>query len=319
MIKLPAFIFVLVLSACAASKDKSPLVVKTLLPKELKEISGIAADGADIWAITDKPRAEIYRLDQSGKLKQKITITNIEATDVEAVTADRDYIYIGDVGDNTGDRVERRIIKVAKANINSGKATGEVINFTFPGEGEVTKKKENNFDCESIISFRDSLYVFTKDREDKETSLYTIPKVPGQYSARFISSFDAKGLITDAAINPANNELALIGYHKGHRYPFILTFNNFISNDFFSGKHERVNLADQPWDWQLEGITYGNNNTLYFACEGTKQVDATFYGIKRNDLDKIEKRKKENSNTEANEPIGLTKKGHLKMQYNQKF
>lgn len=313
MIKFLTFSFIFFLCACSASTDKSPLVVKTLLPKELKEISGITANGVDIWAITDKPRAEIFRLDRSGNLKGKITITNAEATDVEAVAADDHYIYIGDVGDNTGDRIERRIIKVAKANIQT-KATGDIISFTFPNEGQIEKKKQNNFDCESLISYKDSLYVFTKDREDKETSLYTIPKTPGNYTARFISSFNAKGLITDAAINPANDELALIGYHKGHRYPFILLFNKFTGNDFFSGKHEKINLADKPWDWQLEGITYGNDNRLYFTCEGTKQVAATFYGIKRNDLHKIEKRKKENSSkTQADEQIGLTKKGHLKM------
>lgn len=142
-----------------------------------------------------------------------------------------------------------------------------------------------------MISYKDSLYIFTKDREDKETRLFVLPKSPGKYTARFINSFNSEGLITDAAINSANNELALIGYHKGHRFPFIILFNDFRGNDFFSGSHKKINLADKPWDWQLEAITYGNN-MIYFACEGTKQVAATFYGIKREDLLKIDKRKK---------------------------
>ncbi|WP_018612720.1 hypothetical protein [Segetibacter koreensis] len=308
---IPVFLF-----ACSAAEQKSALVVKTVLPKELKEISGITASDSDIWAITDKPHATIYRLDLSGKLKEQVEITNAEATDVEAVASDPNYIYIADVGDNAGDRTERKIIKVAKANIKQGsaaKVTGEIIEFTFTNEEEVEKKKQNNFDCESLLSYKDSLYVFTKDREDKETRLYVLPKAAGKYNARFINSFNSKGLITDAAINPANNEVALIGYHKGHKFPFILLFNKFTGNDFFSGSHKKINLADKPWDWQLEGITYGNDNMLYFSCEGTKQVAATFYGIKREDLHKIEKKKESNSQPEDNGEPELTKKGHLKM------
>lgn len=303
--------------ACSNAQQKSPLVVKTGLPKELKEISGITASGKDIWAITDKPHATVYRLDLSGNLKQQVEITNAEATDVEAVAADADYIYIGDVGDNTGTRMERKIIKVAKAAIKGekdAKVTGEVIEFAFAGGGQTESKKQNNFDCESLLSYKDSLYVFTKDRQDKETRLFVLPKTGGKHTARFIDSFDSKGLITDAAINPANNELALTGYHKGHKFPFILVFSNFSGNDFFSGDHKKIHLADKSWDWQLEGITYGNDNTVYFACEGTKQVAATFYGIKRENLNKLNKKKTEgNAETNDSDEPELTRKGHLKM------
>ena len=315
MIKFLLLVIPCFLLSCSATDKKSPLVVKTVLPKELKEISGISANGADIWAITDKPQAKIYRLDQSGNLKQQIEITNAEATDVEAVTSDAKFMYVGDLGDNTGDRVERKIIKVSKGDIKPGreaKVTGETIEFTFADAVQTEKKKQNNYDCESLLSYKDSLYVFTKDREDKETRLFVLPKTPGKYIARFIDSFNSKGLITDAAINPGNNEVALIGYHKGHRFPFILLFNKFNGNDFFSGSHEKINLANEPWDWQLEGITYGDNNTLYFSCEGTKQVEATFYGIKREDINKIEKKKNKDQEADDHGPE-LTKKGHLKM------
>lgn len=71
--------------------------------------------------------------------------------------------------------------------------------------------------------------------------------------------------------------------------------------------------ADKPWDWLLEGITYGNDNVLYFSCEGTKQVAATFYGIKREKPDKLDKKKENDGETDKNNAPELTKKGHLKM------
>jgi len=285
IILLPCFLF-----ACSASQEKSALVVKTTLPKELKEISGITADNDAIWAISDKPHATIYKLDLSGNIKEQVEITNQEVTDAEAITSDAEFIYLGDVGDNKGDRIERKIIKVAKANIKDSKVAGEVIEFSFEGKEDVEKKKQNNYDCESLLSYKDSLYVFTKDRKYKETRLFVLPKTAGKYTARFIDKFDSEGLITDAAVNLANNELALIGYHKGHKFPFIYFFNNFSDNNFFSGNNKKINLSDKPWDWQLEGLTYGNNNMIYFTCEGTKEVAATFYEIKRENVSKLDKK-----------------------------
>lgn len=319
MIKSASVIFVFFLFSCSSTEKKSPLVVKTILPQELKEISGITAAGQDIWAITDKPKSRVYKLDSTGKLKQTVTVTNVEANDIEAVTSDSGFVYIGDVGDNIGDRVERKIIKIALAGIPAGtevQVTGEAIDFTFPDEGAIENKKQNNFDCESLMSFGDSLYVFTKDRKDKETKLYVLPKTPGTYQARYISTFNSDGLITDAAMNAANTELALIGYHKGHLYPFIYLFSNFKGNDFFSGDNQKIELANKPWDWQLEGITFDKKDRVYFSCEGTKQVPATFYGIKRADILKLKKKKgkikTEDNDADDDEP-GLTKKGHLKM------
>src|SRR5205085_8408040 len=155
---------------------------------------------------------------------------------------------------------------------NEVQVTGETIEFTFPNEEVTDDKKQNNFDCESLMSFKDSLYIFTKDREDKETKLYVLPKTAGKYIARYISNFNSEGLVTDAAMNKQNNELALIGYHKGHLYPFIFLFSNFQGNNFFSGDYQKIELANKKWDWQLEGITYSNKNVVYFTCEGTKEV-----------------------------------------------
>jgi hypothetical protein len=304
------------LVACSGNSQHNVVSVKKVLAKELKEISGVVAVNQNIWAITDKPHARVFKLDTAGNLLQEVDIKNTEATDVEAVTADDKFVYIGDVGDNIGDRIKRKIIKVAKDSIPKGQkveARGDTITFTFPGEVEVENKKENNYDCESLLSYKDSLYLFTKDREDKETRLYAIPKTPGNYTARLIDSFDCKGLITDAAINPANNMVALIGYRKGHTYPFMIFFKNFQGDDFLSGEHNRIELADKEWDWQLEGITL-TNDMAYFSCEGTPEVPATFYGVRLDKIKELDKKeaKKHAKSGKKDKGAHMSLKGHLK-------
>ena len=280
--------------ACQGKSVKSDLDFKEELSKPLNEISGIASDGDDLWAITDKPKAVVYRVDLKGKVQQEITIKNAKASDVEAVTRDADFVYIGDVGDNEGNREERQIIKLAKSGIGKGKETevdAELITFRFSDETMVDKKKKNNYDCEALLSYGDSLYLFTKRRTDLQTELFSLPKTPGKYTARSVGVFNCNGLITDAAINANNNEVALTGYNKGHKYPFILLLKNFQGCNFFTGESERIELTDKPWDWQIESITYSASNQVYFACEETKEVKSTLYAIARNKLNKLNKKR----------------------------
>ena len=101
------FLLLFITIACKdKDQEKNPnLNVKQELPKELNEISGMAADGDFIWAITDKPKSQVFKIDKKGNLLQEINIKGVDATDVEAVTDDDQFIYIGDVGDNEGGQI----------------------------------------------------------------------------------------------------------------------------------------------------------------------------------------------------------------------
>jgi hypothetical protein len=271
------------------NSQETTFQAKNLLSKELGEISGIAKDGNFIWAIIDSKNASFYKLDESGKIIQTIHISNVKLKDVEAISIDKDYLYIADVGDNSGIRPDRTIIRIKKSTIPKSKVatvSGELIKFTFPDEGVVKNKKNNNYDCEAVLNYMDSIYVFTKRRDDLKSALYVIPKVPGTYSARFISVLKTKGLVTDAAIDERGNNLALIGYDEdNHTKAFIWLLSNFKGDDFFSGREERFRLTNQKMlDWQLESICYKDENSFYIACEKTKDVPNTLYVIKKTDL-----------------------------------
>jgi hypothetical protein len=282
--------FVLVLSLVVLTECKSQegFEFQKALPKELKEISGIAKDGNAIWAISDHGNSELFKLDLSGNIVQRIRVTNFTFQDVEAVTFDKNYLYIGDIGDNDGIRAKRSIVRVLKSSLGnkaSSEVEGQPIDFVFPDEGEVKKKKKNNFDCEAMLHYGDSLYVFSKRREDQQSELYAIPEVPGNYTANVISLFDTKGLVTDAAINEGQNEIALSGYDEGHVKPFIWIFSGYSGNDFFSGNHAHFKINNEKkLDWQIEGIAYKDANNFFLSCEKSKDVPNTLYLINRSKL-----------------------------------
>jgi hypothetical protein len=147
--------------------SENVFLVKKKLPKELKENSGIVADGGAIWAITDERVPYMYKLDQQGNLIQTVEISGVKMKDVEAITADADYIYVGDIGDNDGDREKRTIYKIRKSDIGSGKnvkVKAEEIEFKFKGFEEAKRKKHNEYDAEAMISMG-TYYTFLQNAE----------------------------------------------------------------------------------------------------------------------------------------------------------
>jgi hypothetical protein len=273
--------------SCNGIAQQQTFSLETKLPKPLKEVSGIMAVNNSIWAISDKPSPLVFKLNSKGKLVQEVILKDVAVSDVEAITSDGTHLYIGDIGDNNGDRLERKIIKVQLSSIaqsTTAEVEGQVINFSFAGDEIVDRKKKNNYDCEAMLYFKDSLYLFTKRRADDYAALFVLPNVPGQHQARLISRFKTDGLITDAAINPSGNEVALVGYQDGHKKPFVLLFSNFSGNNFFNGTMKRYQFKGDKKDWQMEGITYKNDTYLYLSCEQTKEVPATLYGMEKRKL-----------------------------------
>lgn len=268
------------------AQGSNEFTLEKQLPKELKEVSGVAKDGNALWAIADNSKNTMYKLDLTGNISKKIVINNVNFINAEAITSDHHYVYIGDVGDNNGTRPFRSIFRILKTDLDNNKnIRGEEIRFTFPDEGFIKKKKQNNFDCEAIMSYRDSIYLFSKRRDDGRTELYALPKLPGSYVARSIGKFKVKGLITDADVNPEGNEVAIIGYEEGHTRPFIYIFSNFKGDHFFSGNYKRYELAsNKKIDWQVESIAYADDNSFFLSCEKTADVPNTLYRINKSDL-----------------------------------
>ena len=251
------------------------------MPKKLKELSGISKDGNFLWAISDDPKADIFKLDLMGNIVQKLHLTNLTVTDVEDVTADAEYVYVADVGDNDGTRQERQIIKIKKSEISTGaevNVTGQAIRFTFPVQSAHTKKTNEN-DCESLFTYKESLYVLTKRRDDKQTELFKLTKNIGSQIPKAMSKFNSKGLITGAAINQQGTEVSLVGYQGGHKNPFICKLTSFKGDDFFSGNQQVYVLNKEDKDWQVESVTYTSDSTLLFGCEKTPDFGAAIYQI----------------------------------------
>jgi hypothetical protein len=140
-----------------------------------------------------------------------------------------------------------------------------------------------NFDAESIISYGDSLYIFTKNWGDNRCSIYPLPKTPGSYQLARIDSLDPQGLITGACFNSASNSITLVG-SSSWGSPFIVEIKAFYQNNFSGGLIYNYPIYPQI-AFQVESITPLNNYQYYITSE--KDLlgnDPTLYRLDTNPL-----------------------------------
>ncbi len=267
----------------------TPLMVglKCVLPKILKESSGLCYTNGNLWTFGDSGNPnEIFKIDSStGTILQTVEIENFPNVDWEDMTADSSYIYIGDFGNNHGNRRDLKIIRIKKTDLNVPgtllKVQGEAIHISYADQTKFKRVKSTDYDCESLISIGQFLYLFTKDGIDLKTRCYRISNLPGTYQVSPISSFDTKGKITAAAFNPVTKEIALLGYMNKKVGSFIWFLNGYQNDDFFGGRNTRTTIGSAK-DWQTEGLDYISANRLFMSCETSKSQRASLYFVQRN-------------------------------------
>ncbi|MBZ0242525.1 MAG: hypothetical protein K8F24_04860, partial [Bacteroidales bacterium] len=157
------------------------------------------------------------------------------------------------------------------------KVQAEKIFFHFPDQKEFEINWDsNNFDCESMVAGKDRLYLFSKNRGDQRSKLYSIPKEPGTYAAEILGSFNSRGLLTGAALDTETNLLALLGYTYRSWQPFVWIFYDFEGEDFLSGNSRRFDLPNHT-TVQTEGIVFVSPYQLMISAESTKTFSARMF------------------------------------------
>ena len=238
---------------------------------ELFETSGIVNQENNFWTHVDDANNAIYRIDTaSDSIFQKVTINNSSNHDWEDITSDNDYIYVGDVGNNDGNRTNLRFYKILKSNITPSSASVNAgrINFSYSDQVNFTVNHNYNFyDCEAFFCLRDTIHMFTKGWVNKWTKHYVLPVDTGIQVAQLVDSFNVAGLITSAAIQ-GDSLVVLLGLNfSGGNNCFVWMLNDFHGSDFFSGNKRRFSIGSPFTTGQTEGICFTDTNRGFITNE----------------------------------------------------
>jgi len=261
--------------SCTYTQASITPKLKYNLNATVNESSGLLWWNKLIWTHNDSGgQPQLYGLDSSsGNITRTITITNASNKDWEDIAQDGQYIYIGDFGNNAnGNRTNLKIYRINKSGIKKKDSlTASVIHFSYSDQTDFSPTGSNNtnFDCEAMIAYGDSLFLFSKDWKDGKTRLSKLPKKPGTYVAQKISELNVDGLITGAEIISTKRVIVLTGYNTTVT-PFIYLLYDFSDNDFFGANKRKIQINESFT--QLEGICALNNNNFYISNEKFSKI-----------------------------------------------
>ena len=243
--------------------------VSTLeLPAVLPETSGLLLWNHQLWSHNDS----LFAFDTlTGKIAHTYSLKTAVNHDWEEISQDKDYIYVGDFGNNAnGCRTDLNILRITKKSLLANDPKVDSIQFSYSNQSNFVPQLANktDFDCEAFIVTSDSIYLFSKQWGGGKTALYSLPKTPGKYLAQYRSTLDVKGLVTGAVYLESKGLVALCGYSKILQ-PFVYLLYDFKGSDFFTGNKRKCSVA-LPFH-QVEGISSQDGVKFYISNESFKK------------------------------------------------
>ena len=287
------FVIVILLSLFTWAKAQedgkaslSPLYspqLKAELPKEVNETSGLFFYNGHLWTHNDSGGKPIlYALDTTTfEVVQRITLAHVKNKDWEDICTDGERVYVGDFGNNKGNRKNLRIFTFPLSAIpDEGDTTVSVDSITFRFSDQANfdnKKHEHDYDCEAMFAADSCLYLFSKGWATGTTRLYRLPKTPGNHVAEVVNGFDSKGLITGADYDREKRVLAIVGYVKDTWMPFMYLIFDF-EEDGVKLTNRRFEMP-QLRSTQTEGICFFDDGRCYVSAETSPKVTARVFEV----------------------------------------
>lgn len=246
------------------------------LPPVVSGTSGLLFSGGSLYTHNDHRDRKLYRLDTSdAHILSTIDLPPMVHRDVEDITEDSLYVYLGDFGNNaSGNRTDLHILRLLKSSLQDSLPVMDTLWFSYPGRDGAVPSEANrtDFDCEALIAAGDSLYLFTKQWTRHGTTLYALPKTPGRHVADSLSTYAIDGLVTSAAFLASEQIVVLCGYSPLLQ-PFLLLLYDYPGHRFLSGNKRKI-LVDLPFH-QVEAVEHAEGYRFFLSNEAFRFAGRT--------------------------------------------
>ena len=253
-------------SGCMApipSSSKGLHIEETItLPPMLSETSGLFCADDHVLSINDSGNAPaVFEVSYSGKLKQTITLPIIN-NDWEAVSADSDYFYVADIGNNKGQREQVAVYKVNQQNVKdietlSIKYAANNVNSNIP--------YAHDFDAEAMVKKGNELLLFSKSWSSGITHVYRINEGESlQVLTPFAAISGLPGVVTGVDYDSGKQQYVIVGY-KSDPFGNFAAFIGEVSQDF-----TLTSIWPLEGYKQVEGVCVDKRGNYWFTEEKTE-------------------------------------------------
>ena len=262
-----SFILVLIIFSCSNGQVKdeyeNAVILETIvLPKIINETSGLEIlDNQFITHNDSGGDPSLYMFNEAGEIIQTLEIINQTNNDWEDITANEDYIFIADTGNNFGNRDNLNIIKVKTSDFN----VESKINISYKDQETFLPRPKHKYDAEALFLIEDKIAILSKDRSELFTDLYLIDKEGSSKQALESKiTYNVNSLITGGDYNNDIGLLALVSYNsKGDQ--FLILFENFDLENLDEKKFRKFKIPLERA--QVEAIKIIDNKTFWITSE----------------------------------------------------
>ena len=282
------FIILLIIFSCSDGKEKqeyeSAIVLESIvLPKIINETSGLEILNEVFITHNDSGgEPSLYFFNLNGEIINSIKLEEesfweIYNNDWEDITADEDYIFIADTGNNFGNRDNLNIIKV------------KINDFTIDGKIDITYKDQDTFfslfprpkhkyDAEALFLIDDKIAILSKDRSNLFTDLYLISKESdlNQVLESKIT-YDVNSLVTGGDYNEKLRLLTLVSYNSNGDQ-FLILFEDFDLQNLAKKKFRKFKIPIEKA--QIEAIKIIDKTTFWVTSEDEGVGSPYMYKVK---------------------------------------
>lgn len=240
---------------------------RTINPK-IDEGSGLTAWNGTLWTHNDSGTQTLFALDSLSYTILKEYELPVKNIDWEEITQDSRFLYIGNFGNNVGNRKVLPIYRISKEKLVQHQVVLDTITFEWPKTADSGILKQINFDCEAMIVVNDTLLLFTKEYKERRGSrIFRFPATPKHHIAEYVTKLKTRTLITGATYSPESKRVVLCGYSM-LLSPRILTFTLEGTNAITNAEQIRVS----GYFRQVEGIASFNGTDYYLISEASNLI-----------------------------------------------
>ncbi len=229
------------------------------LNKTLKENSALEFRNGKLFTLNDSGNTpDLFEIDVMDGHIVNVIPTGLQNKDWEALASDGISFFIGDVGNNNGDRKDLTVYKWTDS------AT-VALPYFYPEQSDFTSSPlATDFDAEAMIHLNGSLHIFTKEWLSKGTTHYILKLESEEKQAAQKAEYVHLGFaVTDAAYH--EGYLYLVGYTRKADV-YMSVFKETEPGVFFGEKGRKFYLGSSLTIGQIEGIAV-NEKGIYISGE----------------------------------------------------
>ncbi len=275
-----SLVTVLLVMLCASTSAQTFSIV-TDLSSRIEETSGLLLLNGRLITHNDSGGSvKLYEINTAnGDVINDVTLNGATLTDWEDICADDEFIYVGDFGNNVGQRTNLKLYKVSIDDYLDGDQSANALELPFRYADQTNfdpAQFRTNFDAETLIDYEGNLLIFSKNWGDGKTRIYPIEKdVTSEQELNPIASIDVAGLVTGGVYDADRQMVVLTGYQNF--IPFIVEIQVDGTMDFDGFTWERKSLQTQGGSTQVEGISLAPDSSYYLSGERTAVGEPTLY------------------------------------------